>query len=251
MNLLAQNIRDTLAHSLGATEAEAKLIEANATGLPGQWYRARIRTPIFANLEAVARRDGSGAPIPGSVEWPISDLAIRDQPVVNPGTYVVPVRIGMASDKSLADHALRSARFWPVAAVDEDGEFVLGWINPMTLVRGEPPPTVEAYIAARRSEVGARPAVPNGLRLSPGAFQPRIPGSGIPGFTRPVIGPPPAPMTPPVQMELPMPAPEPGLSKTTKVVLVATGIAVALAAFSSRKENPRRKRRRRNRRRSR
>ena len=232
-----QNLRTTLAHDFGIDEAEKQLVRANATGVPGAWYRTRVRIPLFAQLEQLARQqvgpDGRSVTVPGTLEWPPSDMAMRDQPILNANAYVVPTR--------LPEHPLRRLGFVPVAAVDDTDQFVAGWIQVSALERAEPP----AYVDGMRTVAAPLPPAPS-FRLPEGAFAPQAfgprpvftPSSPLPAWTRPGFLPQaPQPYAPPIQTELPaVPAPAPLAFTETPVGKVAVAgaiIATALAIASA------------------
>src|SRR3990167_4056126 len=231
-----QNLRTTNAVVFGISEAEKRLVQANATGIPGAWYRTRVRIPLFSQLEQLARQqlgpDGRSITIPGTLEWPPSDMAMRDQPILNANAYVVPTR--------LPEHPLRRLGFVPVAAVDDTDQFVVGWIQVSALERAEPP----AYIDGMRATTAAPAPVPATYRLPEGAFAPQAfnprpmlpPTSVLPTWARPIL---PQPQTPPVQTEMPTP-PLPvtestGLSTVGKVAVAGALIAAGLALASAMK----------------
>lgn len=234
------NIRQMLAHSLGISGNEVRLIESNSTGIPGRWLRVRARTPIIAHVEAVMQKDASGRPLPGTLEWPISDIAWRDQPDIDAGAYAVPT--------SLPESALRRAGFVPIATIDDSGTFTAGWIDARYLVWSGPPPYLEAYIASRASDVARSPTpAPSGISLSPDAFKPQSPfqpqpqrfpagpNQPFPGFQPSFFQP--RPMAPPIAVELPPPPPveaSGGLSTGWALALVGAGVtAVALVAAAA------------------
>lgn len=220
------NLRLSQAVNLGFSEAERKLAEANATGLPGSWFQVRTRTPLFAHLEQLARQqrgpDGRLVLVPGSLEWPPSDLAIRDQPILEAGAYAVPLRVtAFPSTTSLADHPFRRMGFLPVAALDETDQFVMGWIPPQALVRTAPPPYVDGLVASQ----GTRPP-------------PATIGRSIPPVRAPV---PTFPAIPPAELQA---AADSGWD-IGKIVLAGAVVAgvIAVASHAATKIDPKSNRR--------
>lgn len=177
---------DVIARVLGSgevevTATEARMIRASSAN---SWYRTTERAPVYANFS-------------GRVAWPPSLALLENQPKVRVGDVVTVVRVaeycpepsrqwGLQQTCMIGGHEViqRDEFFWPsrfvpVAARDEEGTFVMGWMDPRQLVPSAPPAFVGAY---------HRSLTPGGTVEAAPAYSPMAP-LPLPGTTRETMRP--------------------------------------------------------------
>ena len=201
--------------SVAFSPAQGRLVEAHAQGRP--WFQVRKDTRIFANLNGLTVVKAGMRMI---YPWPVSTQAIENQPHIAVGSYLasamqVPegscAQYGVKKregDWGLAETCvlpsgntevledfpwLRAQGFVPVAAIDSNGGFVMGYAWAGDLVQVPPPPFVEGYRETMGPVPGPMPMpvmpriIPRGLpRIRPRL--PRyVPPQVTPTYVPPVV----------------------------------------------------------------